>query len=393
MSYGEADPFGRRFSRRHVLRSTAVGASGLLLPSVLAACGSSDKGASTAALSGPAGLSTVPTAAFKPSSAVGAKPAVPKRMAIILPDSAQIWQAVDDGFKQALQARGVEHVALMADDDPAKAVQQFNSAMSRGVGAIGSFPVDPKAQAPQMQDAIDRGIGVFAGVMAPSTCQAATDQAGLGKVWGEAAGRYITEKLGGSAQVVLFSEDAIPSIKPRWTALRAALKATAPNAKVVADEPFPETQEKSFKLANTVLTRNPGANVWLAPDPGILGALSALESAHKVTGQTALFGTNGDPSVLDVIRRGGPIKATFGFAFPPLTYAMGQFAADWLEGKTIPQVIYGTPFLIDSPAAIASFQRGSARPAEAFANGGGDYYRLVGEISYATRNRYLKVTA
>lgn len=382
------------YSRRQFVRAGGVAGAGVLLGSpLLAACGDGGSSSTGTQPSGPNGLSRVPTAPFQPSSKVGAKPDFPKRMAVLLPDTAEIWDAVDGGFKQALEARGVEHVSSSADGDPAKSIQQLNQALARGVSAIACFAIDPEAQRPALQRAIDMGVGVFTGVMAPATCQTATDQAGIGKLWGETAGRYIAEQLGGEAEIVIFNEDNVPSIKPRYTALRAALAATAPNARIVADEPYPGTQEKSFRLASTVLTSKPTANVWLAPDPGIMGALGALESANKVTDDTALFGVNGDPGTLDAIRRGGPIKATFGFGFPPLTYAMGQFAADWMEGKTIPQVVYATAFPIDSAAAIDNFAKGNSRPEQAFENDGGGFYRLAGNISYETRNRYLKVYA
>lgn len=381
------------YSRRQFVRLSGAAGAGVLLGSpLLAACGSSGDSAGTTP-SGPNGLSKVPTAAFTPSDAVGAKPDLPKRMAILLPDTGEIWDAVDGGFKQALQERGVEHTSATAGGDAAKAVQQFNTALARGVGAVGVFAVDPRTQAPVLQRAIDMGVGAFTGVMAPATCQVATDQFALGKIWGETAGQYIADRLGGEAQVAIMNEDAVPSLRPRHQGILAGLRATAPNARVVADEPFPGTPEKSFRTAATILTKNPDVNVWIAADPGILGALAALEAKNKVTDQTALFGTNGDPQVLDNIRRGGPIKATFGFAFPPLTYAMGQFAADWLEGKTIPQVIYAKPFKMDSADSIVAFSAGSDEPKPAFEANGGDYYNLVGNISYETRNRYLKVYA
>ena len=52
-----------------------------------------------------------------------------------------------------------------------------------------------------------------------------------------------------------------------------------------------------------------------------------------------LSGIDGDSQALAEVEKGGVYRASFAFAYPLMGYAWGQFAADWIEGAAIPQVM------------------------------------------------------
>ena len=59
---------------------------------------------------------------------------------------------------------------------------------------------------------------------------------------------------------------------------------------------------------------------------------------------------------------GGPYKASISLASPVFGYAMGQYAADWLEGKSIPQAMDILPIAL-SLENIAQYEADMADPA------------------------------
>ena len=89
----------------------------------------------------------------------------------------------------------------------------------------------------------------------------------------------------------------------------------------------------------TILLANPDVDVVLGADTVVLGALAALREAGKARPDQFLGGIDGEPAAVAEIRSGGPYKASVSLASPIFGYAMGQHAADWLEGKSIPQAM------------------------------------------------------
>ena len=91
---------------------------------------------------------------------------------------------------------------------------------------------------------------------------------------------------------------------------------------------------------STILQAHPDVDVVLGADTVVLGALAALEAAGKARPDQFLGGIDGEPEAVAAIKKGGgPYKASISLASPVFAYAMGQHAADWLEGKSIPQAM------------------------------------------------------
>ncbi|HET6449413.1 MAG TPA: sugar ABC transporter substrate-binding protein [Conexibacter sp.] len=379
---------GRRVRRAATLMLT-TGASIV----ALAACGSSDGGTSTGA-SGPVGggiTRPVDLAAYQPSDKAGTKPDLPKRLALAMDNDREFAQSIKHGLEVATKERGIEFVSANANGDSAKNVQQLQQFLAQGVGALWVNPIDPAAQGPVMKQALDRGIAVLGVLMPPSTLQMNANQYTVGKALGDDAARYIEDQLGGKANVVILNQDSIEPVRPRFRAIRDALK-TVPGAKIVADiEPSQTQKDSAFSTMNTILQKNPQVDVVLGADSVVLGAYAALRAAHKDTPQQYLGGVDGEPEALADIKAGGAYKASVALAPAVLAYAAGLSAADWLDGKTIPQAIDVHPVLLNSPAAVDAFAADEDDPSGTFADQAkrDRYLTLRGGISYDTRGKYL----
>ena len=173
---------------------------------------------------------------------------------------------------------------------------------------------------------------------------------------------YIKGTLGGKAKVVLLTQDSLEFLAPRFVAMRDSLR-DIPGVTIVADiSPSPVNKEGGFATMRTILLANPDVDVVLGADTVVLGALAALRAAGKARPDQFLGGIDGEPEAVAEIKKGDtPYKISISLASPVFGYAMGQHAADWLEGKSIPQAMDILPSPLTA-ANIAQYEADLADP-------------------------------
>jgi ribose transport system substrate-binding protein len=212
-----------------------------------------------------------------------------------------------------------------------------------------------------------------------------------GKVIADAAIAYINDKLGGRATVALLTQDTMQYLAPRFEAMRHELL-QLPGVTVVADiAPTTVTKQGGFEAMKTILEANPNVDVVLGADSVVLGALQALRAAGKDRPDQFLGGIDGEPeAVAEIKTGGGPYKASIALSSPVFGYAMGEYAADWLEGKSVPQAMDTLPIALTHDN-IAQYEADSANPGPVFADPArrDHYLRMYGNICYDTRDQYV----
>lgn len=299
-------------------------------------------------------------------------------------------QGVSRGLELAARARGLSYRSLIANDDPLKMRDDVRDASKQKIGALVVAPVAPHVVAPALQEFMGYGGYVGAVVPPPATSILNAPQYLTGKVLGDSAARYITKTFAGKANVVLLTHDSLEALAQRFVAIRDSL-ATLPDVNIIADI-SPATVNKAGGVAtmNTILMAHSKIDVVLGADTVVLGALEALRAAGLDRTDQFLGGIDGEPEAVAEIKAGGPYKATVSLASPIFAYAMGQHAADWLEGKVIPQAMDILPFELND-ATIAAYEADIADPAAAYddLDRRRRYLKLYGAICYDTRDRYL----
>ncbi len=140
--------------------------------------------------------------------------------------------------------------------------------VARGVNAIITSALDPSGSV----GAIARASKAKIPVICYNTCLNEADkkkyvkgfiyadQAGLGKMTGEYAAKYIKEKLGGKANIALVTCDSFPICRERKKAFLAALDKDGIQYKIVADQEA-YLVDKSVPAAENMLTANPDVQV------------------------------------------------------------------------------------------------------------------------------------
>ncbi|WP_032996317.1 sugar ABC transporter substrate-binding protein [Mesorhizobium sp. LSHC412B00] len=370
-------------SDRNMMLATLLGVAGVLAGGTILA----------SAQDGPAGL-TKPAvfAPFDPKApACSPPPGLNKVLAFAQDNEREFMQGVDRGLAAAAKDRGLEYRRALANNDAAKGVEQVQLFLASKIGGLVAAPVDPASMSRSLQELIWSGAYVGTIVPPPATSLLNAPQYETGKVLAEAAAAYIKDKLGGKANVVILSHDSMEFLAPRFAAMRDIFKAM-PGVTIVADiSPNPVNKEGGFATMSTILQAHPDVDVVLGADTVVLGALAALEAAGKARSDQFLGGIDGEPEAVAAIKKGGgPYKASISLASPVFAYAMGQHAADWLEGKSIPQAMDILPVALTSDY-MAQYEADVADPAAVYKDPKRRdiYLRMYGNICYDTRDQYV----
>lgn len=342
---------------------------------------------------GPAGLTQRTVfPAFNPNApACNAPPGLAKVLAFVQENDREFLHGVDRGLAMAAKDRGLEYRKAFANNDAIKAKEEIQSFLASKVGALVATSPDPAVVRHSLQEVIWSGGFVGSVVPPPATLLLNAPQYATGKALTDAAIKYINTRLGGKAAVVLLTQDALQFLTPRFEAMRDGLS-KLPNVTIVADiAPRLVNKQSGFDTMNTILLANSDVDVVLGADTVVLGALQALRAAGRDRPDQFLGGIDGEPEAVSEIKKGnGPYKASIALSSPVFAYAMGQYAVDWLEGKSVPQAMDILPIALTNDN-IAQYEADLANPAAAFLDPArrGAYLKMYGNICYDTRDQYV----
>ena len=349
--------------------------------------------APSAAQNGPPGITMPRTLApFDPAAPTCRPPPGLEKVLAFSQDTArEFMQGVDQGLAAAAKDRGLQYRLLVADSDAARQAEQVRSLVAARAGGVVASAVDSASLGPRLQEVIWSGGYVGTVVAPPATSLLNAPQYLTGKVLGDAASAHIKGTLGGKAKVVLLTQDSLEFLAPRFVALRDSLR-DIPGASIVADiSPHPVSKDGGYATMRTILLANPDVDVVLGADNVVLGALAALRAAGKTRANQFLGGIDGEPEAVSEIKKGNsPYRISISLASPVFGYAMGQHAADWLEGKSIPQAMDILPSPLTA-ANIAQYEADLANPGAVYADPArrAAYLKMYGNICYDSRDQYL----
>jgi ribose transport system substrate-binding protein len=302
----------------------------------------------------------------------------------------QFIEGVGYGLALAAKKRGLAFDVALAGDDPAKMIAQAGKFLEQRVGAVVAAPVDPPSLALHLQRLIWSGAFVGTVVPPPAITLLNAPQYLTGKVLADSAADYIRVRLNGKAKVVLLTHDSLQFLAPRFAAMRDVLR-EIPGVTIVADiSPLTVNKAGGQATMETILLAQPTVDVVLGADTVVLGALAALRAAGKARDDQFLGGIDGEPEAVAEIRKRGPYKASISLASPVFGYALGELAADWLEGKSVPQAMDILPKALTTQN-LATYEADLADPAAVYADAArrASYLKMYGNICYDSRGSYL----
>jgi ribose transport system substrate-binding protein len=385
-------------SRRNVLRFGVLGASAMVAAPLVSACASTSAGNAGAVDDESPTAQPAAIPPYNPDAPSGTVSPLPKRLGFPNPYNAPLFLAVSQYLQQACEDRGLQLLTAISDGDPETEVQQTDGFFQRGIGALFETPVNVQATNTQMLEAIKIGA-LSVGVQRPDChLQGSVNQYQIGYNQGIAAVAWIKSHLGGKAQVAYFNEDNSEPIIPRHHGVLAALKTGGPGITVVSDITAPQTTQAGANAMSTVLQAHPDVNVVMGDTgvmDGVFAAFQALGKAHDPDIYlSSAGGTNFD---LERIAQGTIFRATSAEPWNAWAYAIGQFAADWLGGKSIPRgfsALGGSEGMLTTPQAAKDFLFYMSNPRALWGNKTAlaKYVSFYGNISYSTRGNWWRET-
>jgi ribose transport system substrate-binding protein len=329
---------------------------------------------------------------FNPHAPAGPPTGLPKRIAVNVGAGSAYFIELTKTVKKSVQDRGYELVPTTFTSDVAKNVDQLTQLLQKGIGGLVLQPQDVQGEKTVLLKAIKMGVCVIYEVAGPCCQQIATDQYKGGYAQGLQAVKWIKANLGGKANAVVFNSTKIAaSLTARTTGRIDALKTGGPGIKIVANQGMVKlTAEEGSQLASTLMQAHPDINVWVGDDDTIVGVEAALmASGKKPSDKIYLSGFNGQGNALDRVKAGGLFREDLAFPNGVYEYAIGQFACDWIEGKSIPQV-QNLKVIPVTKSNLSKFLADDKNPAAAYHRGVAGFVELLGNIDYRTRmTKYL----
>jgi ribose transport system substrate-binding protein len=328
---------------------------------------------------------------FDPDAPACSRPSgLRKALTFAQDNGRKFMQGVARGLELAARDRGLAFEIDQANNDPALMTEQVRKFVSSNGGALVISPVDSQSISAAIKQAIWSGAYVGAIVPPPAISLLNAPQYLTGRVLGDEAASYIKARLKGKAKVVLLTHDQLQFLAPRFAAIRNSLK-DIPGVTIVADiSPLTVDEAGGAATMRTILLAEPDVDVVLGADTVVLGALAALREAAKARPDQFLGGIDGEPAAIAEIKSGGPYKASVSLASPIFAYAMGQHAADWLEGKSVPQAMDILPRAL-TLQNISRYEEDVADPGSVYKDPArrASYLKMYGNICFETRENFV----
>lgn len=248
----------------------------------------------------------------------------------------------------------VQITTLDCGSNASKQITQVENFIQTGMNAIVIQCSDPNAMKSVLKKARDKGIKVLAW----DDDLGESDDAAwliknydLGTLIGEAASKWINEKLGGKGEVAVLNYPSLAILVERAKGITDALAKNAPNAKVVATSSAINTTQ-GMSATETILQAHPNVKVIVCiGDGGAVGAAEAVKGAGKLADDFGIFSADATDEALSNMLKDGGIRTsvsegtTTGVATDIFNNTMKL-----MKGENVPKQIYRvlTPVSIEN---------------------------------------------
>lgn len=220
----------------------------------------------------------------------------------------QFMKLLQLGYKDTAVKAGFDFYPGNTNGDAAKEAEFLNTYVTQKYKGVAISPISEGASMKVIADAAAKGLAVgisnFTLTTAPYITGAFTsDNYDLGKTCGIAAAAFITEKLGGKANVAILQ---FKSLLPEQSSARVngfldQLK-TLPGVKVIADQDA-WLQDKAITVGGDIITaKGKTLNlIFSANEGGTIGATMAVKNAGKA-GKIYVFGFDGSEQMVQLLK-------------------------------------------------------------------------------------------
>ena len=186
--------------------------------------------------------------------------------------------SVMNGVQAQCDELGYELIVVDAGYDVAKQVSDFENFRNQGVDCVIACPIDSNALIAPTEQLQADGIAVisFAQVIDNANAIFTLDEYSYGVVIGTNAAKWINEKLGGKAQVLIISQDNVEAVVDRGNGIQDTIEELCPEAEIVARQAG-DNPTKGMEITENIMQQYPDVRVITGNnDSGPLGAYEAI---------------------------------------------------------------------------------------------------------------------
>ena len=276
----------------------------------------------------------------------GASYAAGEKITVITPYLAQPGtQFYVEAFQEKAKANGWEVNVVDTKGDVAAVISRLEDAANQKPAAI-VINVDPSQVAAGLEAAKAAGVPVF-GMDAGASPLLVTNVTSNGYAMAADTAAYVTNRINGKGNIVMFVFDAFPPVQQRGIIADAIFK-NSPDIKVL-DRVTPDVKDggiaDSRAKMEAILAANPDKGsisaVWAAWDQPALGALQAIEAAGRGGEGIVITGIDANPEARAAIGKGSNFEASMAQDFKGIGGAVADAVKRQIAGeKIVASVIY-----------------------------------------------------
>jgi ribose transport system substrate-binding protein len=290
------------------------------------------------------GFATVSTLALMSGVALAAG----EKITVITPYLAQPGtQFYVEAFQEKAKANGWDVNVIDTKGDVAAVISRLEDAANQKPAAI-VINVDPSQVTAGLEAAKAAGVPVF-GMDAGASPLLVTNVTSNGYSMAADTASYITNRINGKGNVVMFVFDAFPPVQQRGIIADTIFK-NNPDIKVL-DRVTPDVKDggiaDSRAKMEAILAANPEKGsisaVWAAWDQPALGALQAIEAAGRGGEGIVITGIDANPEARAAIGKEGNFEASMAQDFKGIGAKVAEYVKRKLGGETIKQSVIYVP--------------------------------------------------
>jgi ribose transport system substrate-binding protein len=199
---------------------------------------------------------------------------------------------------------------VSCESNAGKQITQIENFVSSGVDVLIVHPADPAGVEAACKQARDKGIKVISWDDDLKNADIAwlIDNHKLGYTIGEAAAKFINDKLGGKAEVAILNYPQLPILLERGNGIKEAITKLAPNATIVAETSAINPAEGISKM-ETIFQAHPNVKVvGCIGGGGSVGANEAAKAAGKIKDDFGIFAADATKPELSAMKNNEGVR-------------------------------------------------------------------------------------
>jgi ribose transport system substrate-binding protein len=223
-----------------------------------------------------------------------------------------VWAGYCQALQKKIASMGGSLTYVSCESNAGKQITQIENFVSSGVDVLIVHPADPEGVESACKQARDKGIKVISWDDDLKNADLAwlIDNHKLGYTIGEAAAKWINEKLGGKAEVAILNYPQLPILLERGNGIKEAITKLAPNATIVAETSAINPAEGISKM-ETIFQAHPNVKVvGCIGGGGSVGANEAAKAAGKIKDDFGIFAADATKPELAAMKNNEGVRMT-----------------------------------------------------------------------------------